>query len=203
MTFRSPEADKANIRQQLKQRRQNLAPAQRQVASARLCRSILSSIRLQQGQRLGFYWPAAGEADLRPLAREVHRRGIHCFLPVIQIDKSLRFARWHPGSTLQRNRYGIPEPKYAPGQTLDINDLAVLLMPVVAMDQQGGRLGMGGGYYDRSLAKAAGQGQTTLRLGVGYQFQYLRQLPREPWDQSLDGMLCPGFSRLLAQRNRR
>src|SRR5690606_26994955 len=73
-------------------------------------------------------------------------------LPCLQDDGSLRFAPWRPGDALKPNRYGIPEPDVAPSSTLAGADLAVVLMPLLGFDAAGHRLGMGGGYYDRSFA---------------------------------------------------
>jgi 5-formyltetrahydrofolate cyclo-ligase len=103
------------------------------------------------------------------------------FLPVIGEQNLMTFAEWTPGSELVANRYGIPEPPRA-AQRCEIAALDIIAMPLVAWDRAGGRLGMGGGFYDRALAGT----KNSLLVGLAHSVQELRQVPRDDWDIPLD-----------------
>lgn len=119
--------------------------------------------------------------DTAALAQMCREQDIELYLPVINTDKSLSFARWVSGQNLPCNKYGIPEPP-ADSARCDASSLDFLFLPLVAWDCSGTRLGMGGGYYDRTLA-----GVSEPRLvGLGHSFQEVAQLPRDPWDIPLE-----------------
>jgi len=96
----------------------------------------------------------------------------------------MEFAMYHDGDPLSLNRYQILEPH---SQPFLIEKLDIVLLPLVAFDEMGNRLGRGGGYYDRTFFAHA-QGKPFL-LGLGYEEQGTRQLPNDPWDVKLDGVL--------------
>ncbi len=110
-------------------------------------------------------------------------------LPCIQPDKSLRFAPWRPGDELVSNRYGIPEPALAPESQLPPETMAVILLPLLGFSRSGMRLGMGGGYYDRSLGFRQRQPPPPLLVGVGYAFQELPSLQPDAWDVRMDAVV--------------
>ncbi len=138
--------------------------------------------RLRRGRyhRIGAYAAADGEIDPAPFLRAVHRRGRRCYLPTLA-GETLRFARWRPHGRWRLNRFGLREPR---GARCSVRRLDLLLVPLVAFDRSGGRLGRGGGFYDRSLAAASGP----LRLGLAHQLQELPALASQPWDAALDGV---------------
>jgi 5-formyltetrahydrofolate cyclo-ligase len=130
-----------------------------------------------------------GEPDLRPSMNELDGRGVRLALPVIRAatDRAdICFRQWSPGSEMQPNRYGIPEPVGTLDLRLDEIDLA--LIPLVAWDSGGGRLGMGASFYDRLFQPLAEQ-RRPFRLGVAYQLQQVERVPVEPWDIGLHGVL--------------
>jgi len=129
---------------------------------------------------IGFYWPADGEIDVLPLLRRSLLAGKRCFLPVVR-KNDLLFREFKRGVSLRHNRYGIPEPQGIRSRTADTLDL--LLMPLVAFDVRCNRLGMGAGFYDRTLARA-GPGRP-VTIGVAHALQQVPQLPVEPWDVPL------------------
>ncbi|HEX5757180.1 MAG TPA: 5-formyltetrahydrofolate cyclo-ligase [Arenimonas sp.] len=135
------------------------------------------------------YWAVQGELPLHALQLRLAPGQIWC-LPLLQPDNSLRFAPWRAGDPLQPNRYGIPEPVVDPASLLAPGDLALAFVPLVGFDRQGGRLGAGGGYYDRSFAFRRTQAAPPLLIGVAFACQELPAMTREAWDVDLDAIVC-------------
>ncbi len=136
----------------------------------------------REARCIALYLPADGEMDTLPVAEACRRSDKQVCLPVVLDDNSLAFAPWRSEDSLARNRFGIPEPPANAGR-VGLSEVDVLLLPVVGWDRQGTRLGMGGGFYDRSLATADA---TPLLVGLAYANQRLETLPREPWDIAMD-----------------
>ena len=133
------------------------------------------------------YWAMDGELPLHVLQMRLRDRLVWC-LPCIQADRSLRFAPWRPGDELVANRYGIPEPALSSDAQLEATQMAAILVPLLGFTRAGARLGMGGGFYDRSLAARGGH-PPPLLVGVAYPFQQLDEIPAEPWDIRLDAVV--------------
>jgi 5-formyltetrahydrofolate cyclo-ligase len=133
------------------------------------------------------YWAMHGEVPLHVLQMHLGSGLVWC-LPCIQPDGSLRFAPWRPGYGLTSNRFGIPEPALASESQLPAEAMAVILLPLLGFTRFGQRLGMGGGYYDRSLAFRRQQPAPPILIGVGYGFQELSAIPTDPWDVALDAV---------------
>ena len=144
-------------------------------------------ITYRYARRIAFYLPNDGEVDPGALIKQAEKYGKACFLPVIcpLKAKRLHFVRYQPTTTLARNRFGIQEPhlstpKIAPLWTLDI-----IFVPLVAYDRFGTRLGMGGGYYDRTLADTARASKPKL-IGLAHSCQEVGSLKRSIWDVPMD-----------------
>jgi 5-formyltetrahydrofolate cyclo-ligase len=126
------------------------------------------------------YRPVRREADPTPLLRELAERGLMLALPCVMEDRRLIFRQWQFGDPLREGAWKIEEPlKQAPVVKPDM-----ILLPLVAFDPQGQRLGYGGGYYDRLLADPAYE--RARRVGYGYEFQKVERLPSEAHDARLD-----------------
>jgi 5-formyltetrahydrofolate cyclo-ligase len=131
--------------------------------------------------------------DLDPVVNRIWAMGKCCYLPVLcdRPDLTLRFAPYQPDSCMRTNSFGIDEPDIPHRSLLSVHDLDLLLMPLVAFDSQGNRLGMGGGYFDRTLA-FRNQSDGSLRphlLGVAFAFQQVAAVPTEAWDIPLDSIV--------------
>lgn len=112
-----------------------------------------------------------------------------CYLPVLNDEQSLRFLRYEKEDKLQLNRYAIPEPLDHPFDILP-TFLDMVIMPLVAFDMQGVRLGAGGGYYDKTFAfLQTQQTKKPFMLGIGYSNQEAKILPHDTWDVLLNGVL--------------
>lgn len=160
--------------------------ARRNLVSRVLCEKLALQQRdhaingLQFRGVIGAYRPTKREADPWPLLIDLHERKLTIALPCLGEHHSLIFRRWEPGDTLSTNRLGIEEPlPEAPELTPDM-----FILPLIAFDMKGHRLGYGGGYYDRLLAQPSYS--SSRRIGYGYDFQKVECLPSEPYDVTLD-----------------
>jgi 5-formyltetrahydrofolate cyclo-ligase len=172
---------KAQLRQELRRRRQALGSSS-QLAAAEAATSHITGLpRWPGARRIALYLANDGEIDTTPLGALCRTAGKQLFLPVIDETNLLEFAEWIDGDELVVNRYGIPEPPRhsprGPATALDI-----IIMPLVGWDRQGGRLGMGGGFYDRALAGIKGP----LLVGLAHAVQEVPQVPGDDWDVPLD-----------------
>jgi 5-formyltetrahydrofolate cyclo-ligase len=175
---------KDELRRSLRQRRSDIAPSLR-IEAARAAAGHLSSLpHWGACQQLGLYYPGEEEFDCMPMAELARNRGVELYLPVIGEDMALTFAHWAADARLQSNRYGIPEPDSAAAR-IELSDLDLVVVPLVGWDRQGGRLGMGGGYYDRTLS--AGPRPTVI--GLAYAAQEVELVPMASWDVPLDYVL--------------
>lgn len=172
--------DRALLRRQLRAARRALSPAQQAAAARRLAARLAALPALQGARRIALYWPMDGEIDPRPLRALLPRATF--YLPVLQPFPAgtLRFARWGRGLRLARNRFGIPEPRGV--ATVSARQLDVVLMPLTGFDAAGNRLGMGGGFYDRTLAFTRAGGRRPFRAGVAHACQRVPALPVADWD---------------------
>ncbi len=161
-------------RQRLIAARLAVSADQRQQWAEQIARQIAEANDFA-GRTMSFYWPFRGEPDLRPLMDIVLKNGGACALPVV-VEKAqpLEFWAWKPGEALERGVWNIPIPKSRQQVTPDI-----VLAPVVGFDPQFYRLGYGGGYFDRTLARFA---QPPKVIGVGYSMAAIATIFPQPHD---------------------
>ncbi len=179
------------LRRKLRQTRRQLSSAQQRHAARRLYRQLSHHPLFRRARHIALYLPNDGEIDPRLLLRAAHRRGKATYLPVLNPWPRTRmvFQRIERGERLRRNRFGIFEPVIRTARQRRVWALDLLLMPLVGFDGNGGRLGMGGGFYDRSLAYRARRKKShkpTL-LGLAHECQRVDRLPLESWDVPLLG----------------
>jgi len=181
--------EKSALRKRIRQSRQSLDPAQKEVLDNAILMGLATLVLELRPGCIAAFWPFDGEPDLRPALDLLQRDGHRLALPVILDTSSgpgMIFREWSSAAPMAANRYGIAEPAGTPEIKLDEIDL--VLLPLVGWDGSGARLGMGAGFYDRALQPYA-QEQTPLRVGVAYQLQKVSGLPAEPWDIRLHGVL--------------
>jgi 5-formyltetrahydrofolate cyclo-ligase len=150
---------------------------------------------LRAASRVGLYLPTDGEVDLAGLHPLLRDRGTEVLLPVIGPGATMTFRRLDEGVDLVTNRYGIAEPAGDGTDDVAAGDLDVVLVPCVAVDPGGRRLGFGAGFYDRALADAERRPQT---VGVAFDCQVLERIDAQTWDVPMDlvvtesGVVEPG-----------
>ncbi|SUB28288.1 5-formyltetrahydrofolate cyclo-ligase [Avibacterium gallinarum] len=177
------------IRQQIRQLRQSLSPAEQNLAEQKITQQALDFIEKKQAKHVGLYLSFDGEISTKQLIQQLWKKNIAVYLPILHpfSANNLLFLRYHPNSPLQKNKFGILEPKLDVRNVLPTNELDIIFTPLVAFDKQGNRLGMGGGFYDRTLQNW--QQKNFLPIGLAHQCQQVDALPVESWDIPLFGVL--------------
>ena len=183
------------LRHDLRERRRALPPATRIAAAEALAARLLALPFAPTTGHVAGYWASDGEIALHVWQLRLPP-GLRYCLPVLADDGQLRFAPWRPGEDLVANRYGIPEP--ATGETLPASAMALIVVPLVGFDAAGHRLGMGGGWYDRSLAFRRAAGAPPWLVGAGFSAQRVDALPTEAWDVPLDAVCTESATHTFA-----
>ncbi len=181
----------ARLRRECRQRRRRLSPEQQH--SHKLAFTALSSQQtfIRKAQYIATYIAADGELD--PSGLLISPLGRQWYLPVLRPKPHVKlwFARFQPGQKMRDNRFGIPEPALKHRQIRPPWALDLILMPLVGFDAECNRLGMGGGFYDRTLAylKHRRLWAKPLLVGVAHECQKIDRLPVRDWDIPLDHVI--------------
>lgn len=187
-TEKAIRAEKKRLRQQYKTLRLAQAAAQRMQAAEAIANQLGEISEWNTANYIAGYWACGGEVPLHVVQVRIQAPKIWC-LPVVQLDNSLKFAPWRSGDDLVSNQFGIPEPDIAPTSALDASSMSIVLLPLLAYTRNGQRLGMGGGFYDRSFAFRQSNTNPPLLVGVAYSCQEAESLPAEAWDIKLDMLI--------------
>ena len=193
--------DRAPLRRELRERRGAIPAAQRIAAAEQLADRLLALPFLPTTGNIAGYWALDGEVALHAFQLRLPP-GLRYCLPVLA-GESLRFAPWRAGAALIANRYGIPEPDVPASALLESRAMAMVVVPLVGFDARGNRLGMGGGWYDRSFAfrnatAPGSQARPPWLVGAAFSVQQVVQLVPEPWDVALDA-ICTERDTILVQ----
>lgn len=180
--------NRTRLRAEMTARRSALGAAQRVAAADGVARSLARLPEFMIDPQVAGYWAVRGEVPLNLAIAPLALRGQRYFLPVLDehVPRGLRFAEFSSGTAVVANRFGIPEPcdtEMRAGKQLD-----VVLVPLLAFDGRGNRLGTGGGFYDTTFAFLRDQSRPArpLLVGIGYAFQQVESLGVESWDVTLD-----------------
>ena len=175
----------------LRKARRALTASQQRQAARGLYKQLAQQPLFRRARHISLYLPTDGEIDPRLLLRAAQRRGKATYLPVLSAwpRTKMVFQRIRPGEKLKPNRFRILEPRHNLARQRKVWALDLVLLPLVGFDDVGGRLGMGGGFYDRSLAYLARRHdwrKPTL-LGLAHECQKVERLAQASWDVPLQG----------------
>ena len=177
------------LRQQIRKTRANLTALQQQQAEDSITQQALALIEERNAQHIALYLSFDGEISTDKLIKILWAQGKQVYLPVLHPfnPNHLLFLRYLPDTPMLKNKFGIWEPKFNVQNVLPLDELDILFTPLVAFDKQGNRLGMGGGFYDRTLQNW--QNSSFIPVGLAHQCQQVEQLPTEAWDVPLHQIL--------------
>ncbi|NIF49539.1 5-formyltetrahydrofolate cyclo-ligase [Enterobacter sp. Ap-1006] len=180
-----------DIRQTIRQRRRSLTPSEQQTFALQAAERMLAFEPVIRAQTVALFLSFDGELNTTPLIQALWRAGKNVYLPVLHpfSPGNLLFLRYTPQSNLVTNRLKILEPKLDVRDVLPLNKLDVLVTPLVAFDETGQRLGMGGGFYDRTLQNWQQHG--FYPVGLAHDCQQVETLPVEQWDIPLPAVVTP------------
>ncbi|MGO2374598.1 MAG: 5-formyltetrahydrofolate cyclo-ligase [Pseudoalteromonas prydzensis] len=188
---------RAQIRQQIRKARNLLSKSEQEIAAKSLKVNFTQHLKQQkktQNAHIGIYFSNDAELDTSLLIKDLWSKKHHLYLPVIHPfnGTTLYFQRYEENSPMKPNCYGILEPKLNCSQICPLAELDYLLMPLVAFDDNGNRLGMGGGFYDKTLARYEQENwQKPQLIGLAHQCQHVKSLPVESWDVPLNYIITP------------
>lgn len=177
--------DKQHLRRHFRTQRKALTKTEQRQAQSNCCKRLIANPYFQKAEKIAFYLANDGEVSPACALNYAQKMGKTCYLPVITTQGSLQFAAVDKQTQFKKNQFGIEEP--ANTEQVAATSLDLILLPLVAFDESGNRLGMGGGYYDKSLASV----QPKPRLiGLAHQCQKAEQLPADSWDIKIDDIIA-------------
>ena len=175
------------LRRELRQRRRALSPQQQRIAAKAACRNLALLPEFLKAKRIGIYLPNDGELDPRALQHRAWHQRKSLYLPVLNPlqQGQLLFYRYQPDQAMKPNRFGIMEPVAAESCAPWMLDLVIT--PLVGFDRKGNRMGMGGGYYDRTFAfiRQGKRPKNPTLIGFAHACQEVESLPSASWDVPL------------------
>ena len=178
------------LRKQMRAKRLALTDDEQAFAAQDIIPKSLALIERYSAQHIAFYLPFNGEISPLALMDRLIKQDKKIYLPVLHpfSANQLLFLQYHGEAHLERNRLGILQPKLDVRNVLPLNELEMIFVPLVACDKQGNRLGMGGGFYDRTLSQA----KQLISVGLAHQCQQIEHLPLESWDEPLSYIVLGG-----------
>jgi 5-formyltetrahydrofolate cyclo-ligase len=179
------------IRKDIRRKRNSLTPEQQMHAGEQLCNQIKPFLMANKVAAL--YLDNDGEVSSLPTIAHCQQNQVVTLLPVMHSFKKgyLNFQRYDVNTQMVENNFAILEPKLNAQNTYSLSQIDYIFMPLVAFDEQGNRLGMGGGFYDRTLSKIHTLEHKPKLIGLAHDCQMLSELPQQSWDIPLDLIITP------------
>ncbi len=207
VTEDQPSAERRRLRTALLARRRGLPESTRQIAASAVAGHVIRSVWFARARHIAAYLAVGGEVDTGALIETAWSFGKRVYLPVLATgsENRLVFVQYRPTTRLCPNRFGILEPCRRRSGWIPTTQLDLVLMPLVAFDRTGCRLGMGGGYYDRSFTFLR-QRQHWLKprlLGLAYSWQVVDALICRSWDVRLHAVATEQAWQTIARLNNR
>jgi 5-formyltetrahydrofolate cyclo-ligase len=172
---------KAELRRDALARRDALLPKEREAASRKIVARLMALLEERGAGPVAATAPIRSEADVLPLLAFAAARGLDTALPHVA-GGVLTFRRWQPGDPLTAGAFGVPQPVASAAAIAP----ELIVLPLVAFDRRGDRLGYGKGHFDRALGLLLGAGSRPLLVGAGFAVQEVAAIPTEPHDVALD-----------------
>ena len=186
------------LRKTVRQKRQSLTNAEQNKASANLLLQLENNEKVQHAQNIAIYLANDSELDALSFIEWCWQQNKSVYLPVIHpfTTGQLLFLKYDKNTKMQTNQYGISEPKLDVTAIKLVSEIDIIFTPLVAFDQKGNRLGMGGGFYDRTLARWHQVFQTNklvkpYPIGLAHNCQQVKSIPCELWDIPLPEIITP------------
>ncbi|WP_281645678.1 5-formyltetrahydrofolate cyclo-ligase [Parendozoicomonas sp. Alg238-R29] len=185
---------KSDLRKQLREKRRSLSPDQQQTAAQNLFENLLTHPAYTNSEHIAVYLARDGEIDLKFVVEDARKKGKKIYLPVVDSQGSgtLTFLPWEDDTIMVKNEksFGIPEPDSRLYEAHPVQDLDLVLLPLTGFDPSGKRIGMGGGFYDRTFAfiNKDTKSSQPLLIGVAHECQKVDNIPSESWDIPLMGI---------------
>jgi 5-formyltetrahydrofolate cyclo-ligase len=180
---------KSQLRKEIRRKRAGIDEAQRKHWDASINQQLDQYLIQANPRVVAAYLAFDGEPELMPSLASLEKQGVKLALPVIQDAPGkavITLRHWSVAGEMHKNRYGIQEPT-GTGE-VRLTDIDLVLIPLVGWDRTGGRLGMGASFYDRLFQPFSGLPRP-VRMGVGYELQNIENIPQDPWDIRLHGVL--------------
>ena len=180
--------DTIAIRQLMREKRRLLTPKQQKIAGENIAKQLSTFPPFCNSKRIAFYIAHDGEIDPGFAMGIAEAAGKECYLPILHPLKQNRlyFARHSNADFLSINRYGIKEPLLRKAKVIPAFAIDLILLPLVAFDRSCNRIGMGGGFYDRTLQF---QQHLTKLVGLAQSFQETGSINKQPWDIQLQAVV--------------
>lgn len=189
--FDSVGMSRDNIRRHVRQERNSLSGEEQNQLALIASRHMLAEIQAQSAQHVALYVTHDGELATQKLIEALWDVDINLYLPRIHpfSKGNLLFVRYDRDSVMVNNQYGISEPQLDVQHVITVDKLDMIITPLVAFDEHGNRMGMGGGYYDRTLAQVVDN--KPLAVGFAHDCQQVSQVPTDFWDIPLPVIITP------------
>ena len=177
------------LRRKLRQKRRNLPLAQQVQASLKLKSIVINLKDYINAQKIAFYLPNDGEISTEHLMIHALDQNKECYLPCVTQEQKLEFRHYDQNTEMVTNKFGIEEP-HPNAKTLFASQLDLVFMPLVGYDLKGNRLGMGGGYYDRTFMEKKSSPELKPKLfGLAHSTQECSDIYNDSWDISIEAIV--------------
>lgn len=183
---------RTQLRKIVRTKRNNLLPTEQNHASELLVKRLENHSKIQSAKTIALYLANDAELDLTPFINWCWQHNKQVYLPVIHPFSAgnLLFLHYQKNTLMCKNIYGISEPKLHVGNVCPLNQLDIICTPLVAFDKNGERLGMGGGFYDRTLAHWQTH-NNLYPIGLAHDCQQVEKVPTQSWDIPLPEIITP------------
>ncbi len=173
------------LRQHKRKLRSDISKGDQEKAASKLCQHIIELKAYRQAQHIAAYFAVNGEIGLGPIIDHALAHDRKIYLPNLD-KKSLRFSPYFPDQKMRINSFKLPEPDVPDAEMLQPGELDLVLAPLVVFDANCNRIGMGGGFYDRSFALRKQGVDKPLLIGVAHELQKVETIEPQAWDVRLD-----------------